>query len=112
MIRSTPSVRANRMITSDGSPISATRWTEIPLNSRTNAPFKRISRSRFSSSIPVDMDELKRDLEIRLNGAFVREFNGISVQRVAEIGDPSEVIMRFARTEGVDLIIMPTHGYG
>jgi nucleotide-binding universal stress UspA family protein len=64
------------------------------------------------ATIPVDMNELKADLEIRLSGAFVREFAGIPVHRVAEIGDPAAVITRFARTEGVDLIMMPTHGYG
>ena len=64
------------------------------------------------ATMPLDMDELKRDLEIRLSGAFVREFAGIRVLRVAEIGDPAAVITRFAQTEGVDLIMMPTHGYG
>ena len=43
---------------------------------------------------------------------FVREFDDIPVQRIAEIGDPSDVITRFAHTEGMDLIMMPTHGYG
>ena len=64
------------------------------------------------ATVPVDMNELKRDLEIRLSDTFVREFNGIPVQRVAEIGDPATVITRFAHTEGTDLIMMPTHGYG
>jgi len=64
------------------------------------------------ATIPVDMNELKADLEMRLSGAFVREFAGIPVHRVAEIGDPAAVITRFAQTEGVDLIMMPTHGYG
>jgi len=64
------------------------------------------------ATIPVDMNELKADLEMRLSGAFVRQFAGIPVHRVAEIGDPAAVITRFAQTEGVDLIMMPTHGYG
>ncbi|MCU1340266.1 MAG: UspA domain protein [Bryobacterales bacterium] len=64
------------------------------------------------TTIPVDMDELKRDLETRLSGAFVREFDGIQVQRIAEVGDPAAVITRFAQNEGADLIMMPTHGYG
>jgi len=64
------------------------------------------------ATIPVDINELKRDLEIRLSEAFVREFNGIPVQRIAEIGDPAAVITRFAHTERTDLIMMPTHGYG
>jgi len=65
-----------------------------------------------AAGIPVDMEELRRDLETRLNGTFLREFKGLTVQRIAEIGDPSAVITRFAQTEGVDLIMMPTHGYG
>jgi nucleotide-binding universal stress UspA family protein len=64
------------------------------------------------ATIPVNMDELHRDLEARLSSAFVREFDGIQVQRVVEIGDPAAVITRFAHTEGADLIMMPTHGYG
>jgi len=64
------------------------------------------------TTIAVDIDELKRDLEARLSSALVREFAGIPVQRIVEIGDPAEVITRFAHTEGVDLIMMPTHGYG
>lgn len=64
------------------------------------------------ATVPVDMDELKRNLETRLRGAFVREFEGIPVHRIVEIGDPAAVITRFAHTEGADLIMMPTHGYG
>ncbi len=28
------------------------------------------------------------------------------------LGDPAQVITAFAHTQGVDLIMMPTHGYG
>lgn len=62
--------------------------------------------------MPLDMDELKADLQNRLNATFVRELEGLTVQRIAEIGDPAEVITRFAQAEGVDLIMMPSHGYG
>lgn len=65
-----------------------------------------------SAPIALDIGDLKRDVETRLSGAFVREFDGIAVQRIAEVGDPAEVITRFARSEGVDLIMMPSHGYG
>jgi len=65
-----------------------------------------------SPPIVVDMNELKRDVETRLQAILLRELEGISVQRIVEIGDPAEVITRFAHTEGVDLIMMPTHGYG
>ena len=62
--------------------------------------------------IVVDMEDLKRDVEERLSHAFVREFEGIPVERVVEIGDPAAVITHFAQTRAVDLITMPTHGYG
>jgi len=70
------------------------------------------SSGDLSGSLVVDMDELKRDLEMRLEGAFVPDFAGLAVDRVAEIGDPAEVITRYAHTQGADLIMMPTHGYG
>ena len=41
------------------------------------------------------MTELRQDLEMRLNDTFVPEFQDLTVQRIAEIGDPAEVITRF-----------------
>lgn len=77
------------------------------------SPFwQTASSGDLSGSLVVDMDELKRDLEMRLEGAFTREFAGLTVERVAEIGDPAESITRFAHTQGTDMIMMPTHGYG
>ena len=60
----------------------------------------------------IDMDEVRDQLQARLEGTQPTEFRNFQVERVAEIGDPTEVITRFAHTEGVDLIMMPTHGYG
>jgi nucleotide-binding universal stress UspA family protein len=60
----------------------------------------------------VDMDEVKEQLERRLANSLTRELQGLEVQRVVDIGEPGEIITRFAHTEGVDLIMMPTHGYG
>ena len=77
------------------------------------SPFWQTAASGdLSGSMVVDMDELKRDLELRLDGAFVREFADLTVERVAVIGDPAESITRYAHTQGADLIMMPTHGYG
>ena len=77
------------------------------------SPFWQTAASGdLSGSLIVDMDELKRDLEMRLDGAFTREFADLKVDRVAEIGDPAEIIVRYAHTKGADLIMMPTHGYG
>ena len=76
------------------------------------APFWQAASGDLSGVLVVDMDELKRDLEARLKDAFVKEFAGLTVDRVAEIGDPAETITRYAHTQGSDLIMMPTHGYG
>ena len=60
----------------------------------------------------VDMDEVQEQLESRLAKTLVQDFHDLQVQRFVDIGEPGEVITRFAHTEGVDLIMMPTHGYG
>jgi nucleotide-binding universal stress UspA family protein len=76
------------------------------------SPFWQASSGDLSGALVVDVDELKRDLEARLQHAFVKEFASLAVDRVAEIGDPAETITRYAQTQGADLIMMPTHGYG
>jgi nucleotide-binding universal stress UspA family protein len=76
------------------------------------SPFWQAASGDPSTAVLVDMDELKRDLEARLKRAFLNEFAGLAVNRVAEISDPAEAITRQAHTEGADLIMMPTHGYG
>ena len=59
----------------------------------------------------TDADQLKNDLEPRLDDAFRKEFAGLEVERAVQIGDPAEVIASFAHTQGVDMIMIPTHGY-
>jgi nucleotide-binding universal stress UspA family protein len=62
--------------------------------------------------VVIDTDEILRELETRLSGTLVKEFAHLEVERVAELGDPAQVIVDFARDNKVDLIMMPTHGYG
>ena len=76
------------------------------------SPFWQAASGDLSGVLVVDMEELKRDLDARLKDAFVKEFASLTVDRVAEIGDPAETITRYAHTQGADLIMMPTHGYG
>ncbi|HEY7335638.1 MAG TPA: universal stress protein [Bryobacteraceae bacterium] len=64
------------------------------------------------SQVVVTDEELKRDLQLRLNGALQGELAGVPVEAIAKVGEPAEVITAFAHREGVDLIMMPTHGYG
>jgi nucleotide-binding universal stress UspA family protein len=65
-----------------------------------------------SALVVLDPDELRQDLQNRLNATLKKEFANLSVERVADVGDPAAVITQFAHSEGVDLIMMPTHGYG
>lgn len=60
----------------------------------------------------IDADALKQDLEPRLDGASRKEFANLQVERVMEMGEAAETITRFAETQGVDLIMMPTGGDG
>jgi len=78
----------------------------------TVSPFWQAGAGDPSATLMVDLNEVKRDLENRLNASFVHEFAGLTVDRAAEIADPAEAITRYAHTQGADLIMMPTHGYG
>jgi nucleotide-binding universal stress UspA family protein len=62
--------------------------------------------------VMIDAEEILEELKSRLAGALVKEFAHLRVERVAELGDPAQVIVNFARNNDVDLIMMPTHGYG
>jgi nucleotide-binding universal stress UspA family protein len=62
--------------------------------------------------VVLNTDMLLNELEERLSFALTREFAHLRVDRVAEIGDPAQVITNFAHARAVDLIMMPTHGYG
>jgi nucleotide-binding universal stress UspA family protein len=64
------------------------------------------------ASVPIDVDEILRDLKTRLDTASAKEFAGLSSDTVAGLGEPAELILDYAHTHGVDLIMMPTHGYG
>jgi nucleotide-binding universal stress UspA family protein len=52
--------------------------------------------------------QVARELEEYL----AAELGGISVKRVLLEGDPAKIIVQHAASEGVNLIVMPTHGYG
>ena len=52
------------------------------------------------------------DLKSELDGAFLSDFVGLKVERVAILGDPGRAITDFVNAHEVDLVMMPTHGYG
>jgi nucleotide-binding universal stress UspA family protein len=62
--------------------------------------------------VAIDIDELRNQLQARLDASLVDEFRHLPTERITDVGDPAEVITGYAQREGVDLIMMPTHGYG
>jgi nucleotide-binding universal stress UspA family protein len=75
-------------------------------------PFWYAGMGEPSYPVMFDTDTLKSDLQARLETIFLKELEGIRVERLAELGDPADVIIQFAHNTDVDLIMMPTHGYG
>jgi nucleotide-binding universal stress UspA family protein len=62
--------------------------------------------------IGVNPPEMQQDLESRLQNTLADDFAPMPVERVAMSGDPALQIVEFAHTNKVDLIMMPTHGFG
>jgi nucleotide-binding universal stress UspA family protein len=66
--------------------------------------------------MPAGMDDdvaaWTRALQSRLDQALTTEFGGVPVKRITDAGDPGFHITEVAHNQGVDLIMMPTHGLG
>jgi nucleotide-binding universal stress UspA family protein len=60
----------------------------------------------------AEISEWRRHLQSELDRAFLDEFEGVLVDRVAEAGDPAFRIVDFAHRHDVDVIAMPTRGTG
>jgi nucleotide-binding universal stress UspA family protein len=60
----------------------------------------------------INAEEILANLKDRLDGTLANEFRGLQVERVADLGDPATLIVDFAKAHDIDLIMMPTHGYG
>ena len=60
----------------------------------------------------VNIEDLQESAKQELERTFQTEFGGIVVERAVEAGDPGAVIARWASEHDVDLIMLPTHGYG
>jgi nucleotide-binding universal stress UspA family protein len=98
-----------------------------------SAPFVRAMAERFDAKVtligvvppvwvpttgemPVliesGSDEREKELRSRLDRTLHPELVGITVERVTALGDPATKIVEFAHGNSVDLIMMPTHGFG
>ncbi len=66
--------------------------------------------------VPASRDdllaELIRQAERQLERCLKPELEGLKVERLLRKGDPSLEIVKAAREQAADLIVMPTHGYG
>jgi nucleotide-binding universal stress UspA family protein len=55
-----------------------------------------------------------RSVQVRqqLDGFLTEELKGLRVERVLTEGDPASKIVEYAHEKRMDLIVVPTHGYG
>lgn len=56
--------------------------------------------------------ELLNSVKAQLDSHFHDSFPNLPVDRVAQLGDPAQIITEFAMKHDMDLVMMPTHGYG
>jgi nucleotide-binding universal stress UspA family protein len=66
----------------------------------------------LAGAVVVDPQEVLSNVKAQLDSSFLTDFTGLPVERVAEIGDPAQAIVDFVHANKVDLVMLPTHGYG
>jgi nucleotide-binding universal stress UspA family protein len=74
-------------------------------------PFYYGSMGDPSQLVMVEPDTLLGALNTRLE-RVLSDFPGMQAAKHAELGDAADAIITFAESNAVDLIMMPTHGYG
>jgi nucleotide-binding universal stress UspA family protein len=60
----------------------------------------------------VDFEDLAKERKQRLDSFLKSEFQSVAASRLMVEGDPARMITEYADRHNVDLIMMPTHGYG
>lgn len=60
----------------------------------------------------VDTNAIRDARRNEFQGYFKEKFPAPEVRRVMLEGDPAQSIVNYAQDKGMDLIMMPTHGYG
>ncbi len=60
----------------------------------------------------IDPQPILDGLKSQLDRAYLSHFAGLKVDRIAVLGDPAHAIADFVSANGVDLVMMATHGYG
>ena len=60
----------------------------------------------------IDFEAMAEDRKKRLDSYLKNEFAEVAQTRLMREGDPAHMITEYAQKEHVDLVMMPTHGYG
>jgi len=60
----------------------------------------------------MDLQDMEDERKRRLEGYLKNEFAEVAQTRLLAKGDPAHTIADYAQKEHVDLVMMPTHGYG
>lgn len=60
----------------------------------------------------LDLEKLMNERREHLDQHLSADLTGPCVQRTVILGDPAREIAKYAHDQKVDLIMMPTHGYG
>ena len=63
-------------------------------------------------AVLIDPAEAAEELRVRLEAVRSESFHAADVECVAMCGDPAQSIADFVKGNGIDLVMMPTHGYG
>jgi nucleotide-binding universal stress UspA family protein len=66
----------------------------------------------FEGAPLIDPQEMLLGLKAELDPWPPGGFVGLQVERIAESGDAARCIVEFVDTHNVDLVMMPSHGYG
>jgi nucleotide-binding universal stress UspA family protein len=66
----------------------------------------------FEGAPIVDPMQMISGVKAELDAWSPGSFGGLPVERVAEYGDPARCIVDFVNAHKVDLVMMPSHGYG
>ncbi len=82
------------------------------------APYAKAFASQFQSELvllhvdPIGRVENTYHLRTQLNAFSSNQFPGLNIRNELVTGDPAAAIVQCAQAEQVDLIMMPTRGYG
>jgi len=60
----------------------------------------------------VDFEAMAAERQQRLDAFLASDFQSVAASRLMLKGDPARVISEYADRQNIDLIMMPTHGYG